>query len=38
MRDYLRTERVSIPIPTEPELYIAMAGIIMIIMWVVVNG
>ena len=36
MRDYLRTNRVSIPIPTEPELYVIMALVIMIITWVVV--
>ena len=38
MRDYFRTRTISVPIPTEPELYIVMAGIIMIIMWAVVNG
>ena len=36
MRDYFRTNRVSIPIPTEPELYVIMALFIMIITWVVV--
>ena len=37
MRDYFRTKTLSIPIPTEPELYIVMAIVIMSIMWVVVR-
>jgi hypothetical protein len=37
MRDYFRTRTISVPIPTEPELYIAMALVIMFAMWVVVR-
>ena len=37
MRDYFRTRTVSIPIPTEPELYIVMAIFVMFIMWMVVH-
>jgi hypothetical protein len=38
MRDYIRTNKVSIPIPTEPELYLIMAVIILFVMMVVLDG
>jgi len=38
MRDYIRTDRVAIPIPTEPELYLIMAVIILFVMLVVIDG
>jgi len=38
MRNWFRTKTVSIPIPTEPEMYIVVAGIIMFIMWMVIDG
>ncbi len=34
MRDYFQTKRISIPIPTEPELYLIAAGIIAFCMWI----
>ena len=37
MRDYFRTKTLSVPIPTEPELYITMALVIMFAMWVVMR-
>ena len=36
MRDWFITDRVSIPIPTEPEMYILGAVIIMLWMWIVI--
>ena len=38
MRNWFRTKTVALPIPTEPEMYIIMAGIIMFIMWMVIDG
>ena len=38
MRTYIRTERLTIPIPTEPELYLIMAIIILVVMGVVIDG
>jgi len=37
MRTYIMTERMSIPIPTELELYLIMTVIVFFVMWVVME-